>query len=89
MTAEEGQAFANKERVCGGMIKGKEETKKAMEHFGTAIRKGVKCSTRKGPTLPRFESGSSREWSKAAKSCEQQAHPPLPCRLAASNKHIK
>lgn len=42
--------------------------KKAIQHHDTAIWEGVKCRTRKGPTLPCFETRSSREHSKAART---------------------
>ncbi len=74
MTTEGGQVFqhcANERRVFGGMIKDN-SGKKVTQHLGSVIC--VKCRTRRGPTLPCFETRSSREQRKAAR--------------AANNRHI-
>lgn len=42
--------------------------KKAIQHLDTAIWEGVKCRTRKGPTLPCFETRSLGEESRAARA---------------------
>lgn len=42
--------------------------RKAIQHLDTAIWEGVKCRTRKGPTLLCFETRSSGEQSKAARA---------------------